>query len=245
MYSLSTFYWIEFVLSIFISSTIAYHHRESGCNLTSHLQHIRARATYSFNPQSSRNIAVYYGRTDITTSTNLTNICSAPTIDIIILSFVTDILGQGGYPNMAFDKLCNLNVNSVLASSYMTTEMYDRGARGLVDCRVDLAPQIRECQRMGKKVLLGLGGQHGNATFEHEQEARDGAEMLWNLFGGGNGQSSSMRPFGNVTIDGFDMGMSLLAPSYLCGISQNAYARNLANKIQTTRPAIPNSMRTL
>ena len=83
-------------------------------------------------------------------------------------------------------------------------------APGLLSCP-ELASNIAECQRRyGKKVLLSVGGADGNIMFESEQEAKDFGDTLWGLFGpmGGEGASVDvgLRPFGEVEVDGFDVG---------------------------------------
>lgn len=156
------------------------------------------RAQYKFNALSSSNVAVYFGRTDQTDNTNLTVQCQDKNVDIVILAFLTDVYGSGGYPDMAFDKLC----------SGQTNQMRTAGATGLLSC-TSLASEIQLCQKLGKKVLLGIGGQNGNATFSSASMAESGATLLWNLFGGGSAEISGMRPFGPSIVDGFDIGMGL------------------------------------
>ena len=156
------------------------------------------RASYKFNARSSRNVAVYFGRTDQTVNTNLTAQCEDENVDIVILAFLTSVYGGGGYPDMAFEKLC----------SGQTDQMKTSGATGLLSCTT-LAPQIQKCQSLGKKVLLGIGGQNGNATFSTASEAESGANLLWSLFGGGSGQPSGILPFGAAKVDGFDIGTCL------------------------------------
>ena len=155
------------------------------------------RANYRFDAKSSSNVAVYFGRTDETDNTNLTAQCEDSNVDIVILAFLTDVFGGGDYPDMAFEKLC----------SGQTGEMIAAGATGLLSC-TSLASEIAQCQTLGKKVLLGIGGQNGNATFSSSSSAESGATLLWNLFGGGSGESSGMHPFGTSIVDGFDIGMS-------------------------------------
>jgi len=154
------------------------------------------RASYKFDASSSRNVAVYFGRTDQTVNTNLTAQCQDKNVDIVILAFLTNVYGGGGYPDMAFDNLC----------IGQTKAMETTGATGLFSC-TNLASQIQQCQKLGKKILLGLGGQNGNTTFTSATLAKSGATLLWNLFGGGSGEAAGMRPFGTANVDGFDIGM--------------------------------------
>lgn len=64
---------------------------------------------------------------------------------------------------------------------------------------------IKTCQSLGKKVLLSLGGAQSTTAFSTDNQASDFATKLWNLFGGGKGESSDMRPFGSAVVDGFDV----------------------------------------
>ncbi|KAK0105959.1 hypothetical protein ONS95_004470 [Cadophora gregata] len=162
-----------------------------------------ASPKYKFDASSSQNVAVYFGRTDQTINTNLTAQCSDKNIDIVMLAFVTQIFGGGGYPNLGFEKLC----------TGQTSEMIAANATGLLSC-TDLEPQIQSCQSAGKKVLVALGGQNGETTFANTTEAQNAATLLWNLFGGGSAEDAGLRPFGNVKVDGFDIDNELGDGSY-------------------------------
>lgn len=70
-----------------------------------------------------------------------------------------------------------------------------------------MAQDIKTCQGLGKKVLLSLGGAVGSTAFSSTSQAQSFATKLWDLFGAGTGESSEMKPFGDVTVDGFDLGM--------------------------------------
>ena len=68
----------------------------------------------------------------------------------------------------------------------------------LANCR-GLAADIKACQAKGKLVTLSLGGAAGAVSFTGDDQAREFAVTVWNLFLGG---SSSTRPFGNAVLDG-------------------------------------------
>ncbi len=161
-------------------------------------------SSYTFDASSDHNVAVYYGRTDLTDSTTLFAQCNDTNIDMVILAFVTDIFGGGGYPDISFGDLC----------SGQTSQMQSAGATGLQSCDT-LAPMINQCQNLGKKVIVAIGGANGNVTFNTTANANNGAKLLWDVFGGGNGVDSGLRPFGSVTVDGFDIGMLILLHSLL------------------------------
>jgi chitinase len=158
-------------------------------------------SVYTFNPMSSSNVAVYYAQTDQTTSVPLTEICSDPSIDIVILAFVNNFFTP--YPTGPYPTL-NLGPNCWAASSAQTSA----GATGLIDCVSDgFAGLVRSCQSTyGKKVLLSLGGAVGysDTRIPNDTMANAFADTLWNLFLGGSGLES-IRPFGDVVLDGIDI----------------------------------------
>ena len=54
---------------------------------------------------------------------------------------------------------------------------------------------IKQCQANNKKVLISLGGATGDGDLSNQQKATNFANILWNVFLGGNG-TSGQRPFG-------------------------------------------------
>jgi chitinase len=81
-------------------------------------------------------------------------------------------------------------------------------APGLLSCS-QLASDIDQCQKMyGKKILLSIGGATGNIVFRNDGEAQDFADVLWKIFGPTGDIDDGLRPFGDVVIDGFDIGIS-------------------------------------
>ena len=151
----------------------------------------------SFNARSSSNVAVYYGQSGATGEVSLSQMCSDSNADIIILAFLTTFFGPGGYPSINFGAACGGN----------TPQMLSKGASGLLSCP-QMAKDIATCQGNGKKVLLSLGGSEAVTAFSSTSQAQQFATQLWNLFGAGTGEDSGLRPFGDVTIDGFDVGKS-------------------------------------
>jgi chitinase len=115
-------------------------------------------------------------------------------VDIVILAFLTEFFGPGGFPKVNFGATCG----------GQTSEMNSAGASGLLHCP-ELASQISQCQSLGKKVLLSLGGALAVSAFPSEGQASEFATTLWNLFGAGTGVDPGLRPFGSVTLDGFDV----------------------------------------
>lgn len=178
-----------------INFALSFDFAEYGSRTRAEKLSLRDTTPNTFDSTASSNIAVYFGRTNATRKGGLLPLCQDRNINIVVLAFITKIFAGGGYPEITFDQLCD----------GPTTEMRTEGATGLVSC-VDLANDITACQSLGTKILIGIGGQNGNATFSSSAEAEQGANMLWNVFGGGNDLNTTLRPFGNVTVDGFDVG---------------------------------------
>lgn len=162
-------------------------------------------SNYVFDATSKQNLAVYFGSTNATSTTTLLAQCSDPNIDIVILGFILSVLGGGGgYPELDFGTVCT-GQNAAMEAA---------GATGLLSCTSSLAPMISECQALGKKVLVSVGGALGNVTFQSSAEATSAASMLWDVFGAGTGIDGALRPFGeDVTVDGFDLGRYFHSPS--------------------------------
>lgn len=149
-------------------------------------------STYTFDAKSSNNVAVYYGQTPATTTGGPLTLCQNPNVDIVILSFIYGI-GVSMMPRIDFGLGC---VDP-------SPEVTDSGP-GLKNCTA-LAPEITECQQLGKKVLVSIGGHGGSITLTSDDEAKTFAKNLWSLFGN-DSTGSDLRPFGSsVVVDGFDI----------------------------------------
>lgn len=145
----------------------------------------------------SNKVAVYYGQTPATAQTSLAQVCQRSEVDIVILSFLTEFFGPGGFPALNFGSACG----------GQTPQMQSAGASKLLSCP-DMASQIKQCQSLGKIVLLSLGGSIATSAFSDASKATSFANQLWDLFGAGTGVSPGLRPFGDVRLDGFDVGKS-------------------------------------
>lgn len=148
----------------------------------------------SNNSTSHGSVAVYYGQTPATNKVTLDTICQDNNVDIVVLAFLTYFVGPGGLPTINFGPAC---------SDTLVPGAKARNATGLLDCSF-LAKNITTCQGLGKKVLLSLGGSLSNVSLESDAHATQVAYTLWNIFGGGT-NSSDLRPFGSVKLDGFDV----------------------------------------
>lgn len=64
---------------------------------------------------------------------------------------------------------------------------------------------IHTCQQKGKTILLSIGGAtYSEGGFKSEADAKDGAKLIWETFGPKQAGSKALRPFGDVSLDGFD-----------------------------------------
>ena len=155
----------------------------------------------SFNPAASDNVAVYFGQTDTTAQVPLSELCAENSIDVIVLSFLTQFFGAGGYPAVNFGGS---------GAGISTPQMNAAGASGLAEYN-ELKNNISQCQEQGKVILLSLGGSTGNTVFGTDDATADKAgsrfaDMLWKLFGPPTPDALGMRPFKEVVVDGFDIG---------------------------------------
>lgn len=147
-----------------------------------------------FDASSSDNIALYWGQNSIGQLTNqkvkeqnLTYYCENDDVDIVLLSFLNKFPGTNGIPTLTF--------NGYEFSSKYTDEL------------TVLADQIETCQNKDKLVLLSLGGEGEGYGFTKDSEGTNFANTLWDMFGPKNAStnSSALRPFGDVVVDGFDL----------------------------------------
>lgn len=148
---------------------------------------------YVFKTSRQNNVAVYYGQTPDTKAGDLLQLCQNSNVDVVVLAFVTSFFTNGGMPGASFGPGCK-----------GSTTAQQLHAPGLQDC-TDLAPEIVSCQQVGKPVLVSLGGYYSNVTFTSDTEAIQLAQNLWDLFGAGDGLDASLRPFGTIVVDGFDL----------------------------------------
>lgn len=149
----------------------------------------------SFNAKAKDNVAVYYGQSPATSQVTLTKLCSDPSVNIVILAFLSEFFTAGGLPTIDFGPACG----------GQSSQMEAKGATGMLEC-TQMATDIATCQSSGKKVLLSLGGATAQTAFTGDDQAKTFASTLWNLFGGGTGLDAGLRPFGSTKIDGFDVG---------------------------------------
>jgi chitinase len=160
----------------------------------------------SFHADASNNIAAYYGQSPTSGQIPLSQLCSQASIDIIIIGFVVSFIGAGGYPAVNFG-----GCNSQSTQQVGTQLLY---------CQ-ELATQIASCRAAGKKILVSIGGATGTAILESSAHAVEIAKVLWDLFGASTDLDQGLRPFGNTTVDGFDIG--ILVPPTIGLTCTNVY----------------------
>ena len=113
-----------------------------------------------------------------------------PQYDALVLGFVItfgDALNASGAPRLNFSFHCET--------------AYDEANPLLLRCP-QIGRGIVACQQKRKKVLLSLGGASGSYTFTSDAQAESFAQMVWEMFMGGNG---AIRPFGSAIVDGIDL----------------------------------------
>ena len=141
-------------------------------------------------------LTIYWGAED--DNLGLADVCNNDAYDIVNLAFVGYFFSDGGYPSMS---LSSLDGPSQAQSN--------AGATGLQDGS-SLVSAIQTCQSNGKLVIMSLGGanDYADVTLTGDDQGEQIATTLWNLFLGGT-DNSELRPFGDVKLDGFDLGMLL------------------------------------
>ncbi|BFZ61672.1 Chitinase 2 [Saitoella coloradoensis] len=142
-------------------------------------------AVTAFDASANNNNIVYWGQASAGSQSSLATYCADPSIDAIVLSFLTTFFGTNDLPELNFAGACAGSVGDGLTCS-------------------DIAADIQTCQSNGKAVLLSLGGAIGTYGFDSDAQAASFADSMWSTFGPST-TSSTYRPFGSAVIDGFDL----------------------------------------
>lgn len=147
-----------------------------------------------FNPYARTNVAAYFGHTNGALSASLQPVCDNPNINIVILGYVRQWDAPGTYPWIDLHSSC-LSRNGAI---YATTTN---------PACPQLATWVANCQSVGKKVFLSIGGQIGVPNFDNATQARQAADTLWEFFGPTpSNLYYRYRPLGVNSIDGIDLG---------------------------------------
>ncbi|KAJ5958123.1 Glycoside hydrolase superfamily [Penicillium vulpinum] len=144
---------------------------------------------------SASNIVVYWGQNSFNGKGDqaqqpLAHYCDNDDIDVIPMAFNMMVNGPGGAPEIDF------SVTSKDCDVFEGTS--------LKNCP-SIAKDIKTCQEKDKTILLSIGGAtYSEGGFKSEQDAKDGARLMWETFGPKQEGSDALRPFGDVALDGFD-----------------------------------------
>lgn len=156
-------------------------------------------ASINSNSESSKltgQTALYWGQASAQQQNRLRYYCDSDSVDIFLLSFITD------FPNSKESTHgYTLNLANACASKTYSSE------DSTPNC-TQVGDDIKYCQSLGKKVLLSLGGESGDYGFNSDYEAENFADVLWNSFGEGSDYPKDERPFGDAIVDGFDFDLA-------------------------------------
>lgn len=138
-------------------------------------------------------LTIYWGAEDDQLS--LTDVCNDDSYNIVNLAFLSYFFSDGGYPALAMSGLTGPSAAQKKA-----------GANQLKDGS-KLVSAIKTCQSKGKLVILSMGGanDYANVQLQSDAQGQQIADTIWNLFLGGT-DKKELRPFGDVKLDGVDLG---------------------------------------
>lgn len=134
------------------------------------------RAVLGKYTADGQNVAVYWGQG--ANQESLATYCQRENFDIVMLSFL-------------------VNFTSTDTAVNFGNQCWTQDCPGI-------AQDIKTCQNLGIKVLLSLGGdrRYSHYEFPTEADAHKAAQNIYDQFGKDGG--SSVRPFGDSLVDGFD-----------------------------------------
>ncbi|GAB7356071.1 hypothetical protein MBLNU459_g6687t1 [Dothideomycetes sp. NU459] len=185
-------------------------------------------ANGTFNPFAANNLAVYFGRSQPNTNLDLYAICNTSNVDMVVMGFVSQFNGLDQLPNFNFGAGCSGSASKAASN---------------ITCPV-LAQNITFCQTKGVKVFVSIGGSSSNVTFNTSTQAKQAAQTLWDVFGDGTKSNPSLRPFGNITVDGFDFDIENGTTQYydlMASTLQAAFATSPKARYITAAPSCTNS----
>lgn len=135
---------------------------------------------------------------------SLKEVCQTSKYDILNVAFLNeffDTRNQDSLPSLSLAHHCTQSISE--------TNPY------LLRCP-KIEEGIKECQRLGKKVLISIGGAAAQETLESPAKARELAHTLYDLFLGGDRRTKeiSLRPFGSAVMNGVDLFIEAGRPQY-------------------------------
>lgn len=134
----------------------------------------------AFNASANNNVVLYWGQDEGGHQKSLSSYCKSNAADMYIISFLDSFSGDA------------TNATGEVAVSYEGSLM-------------SIGQDIKDCQALGHKVLVSLGGAEGRYGFSSNSGGLRLAGQLWDAFGGGT-NNTAPRPFGqDVILDGFDL----------------------------------------
>ncbi|KAJ5181241.1 Glycoside hydrolase superfamily [Penicillium cf. griseofulvum] len=154
-----------------------------------------AGAEAKLDLNSTSNMVVYWGQNSFNGKGDqaqqpLAYYCDNKDIDVIPMAFNMMVNGPGGAPEI------DLAVTSKDCEVFPGTQLKNCPAIG---------KDIKTCQGKGKTILLSIGGAtYSEGGFKSEQDAKNGAKLMWETFGPKQEGSKALRPFGDAALDGFD-----------------------------------------
>ncbi|KAF3936852.1 Endochitinase [Dactylella cylindrospora] len=199
-----------------------------------------------YDARFQNNTAVYWGQNGVASVASgkqydLLTTCNNTNIDIVIISFVTKFKGKSSYPIINLSDQCG----GYLKNAEDPTKDTD-----ILSCP-HIGTAITQCQALGKKILLSLGGAtYTDPGWKDLAAARSSANEIWGMFGPPGSKPFKYRPFANATVDGFDLDFEHLANKP----NVNGFAQQLKNLftldkkrtyLLTAAPQCPNPDATL
>lgn len=163
-----------------------------------------------FDPLATDNIAVYYGQSPATSPLGLLSLCADPAINIVNLAFVPTLFTPSGYPATSFGPACSGQTPTQAAAG-----------TGLQDCAL-LGQHITACQtEHNTAILVSVGGYLASTALPSRPAAVALAATLWDLFAGDPAAAPHphLRPFGNASVDGFDLDNEDHDPRYYADLA--------------------------
>jgi len=157
--------------------------------------HRRPAFSLAQRQSTDNQVVVYWGQNGGGTIENndLTAYCNGTSgIDILVLSFLYEYGNGQTIASGVIGQSCSI----------------DQQGQGQ-GCEA-LAQGIKTCQSAGVKVIMSLGGASGAYSLSSADEATQIGQNLWNSYGGTSGSGvastngTSSRPFGDVSVDGWD-----------------------------------------
>ncbi|GMM37266.1 hypothetical protein DASC09_045910 [Saccharomycopsis crataegensis] len=132
----------------------------------------------AYDANSKNNVAVYWGQGS--NQESLGYYCERGDVDIVVISFINYL--NSTYVGFNFGNAC-----------------------WGPECPL-IAADIKKCQALGIKVSLSIGGDErlGDYGCTSDADGEAAAQMLYDMFSP-NGNPKVTKPFGDVTIDGFDL----------------------------------------